>query len=140
VHRDSITAAVSGAAGTEPLRLEKLPNDTHRIRRFFERLTKDGEEIRCCYEASAAGYVLHRLPTSWGIRCDVIAPSLIPAPLAEAQQPWTLERDQRVRISSAGARGVFVVQTVGSGELVLVEVASGRMRSMCRPAQSPGLT
>jgi hypothetical protein len=49
------------------------------------------------------------------------------APLLVAQQPFPMEPDQRVRISSSGQRGVFVVQTVGSGELMLVEVASGRV-------------
>ena len=31
----------------------------HRIRRFFERLGKDGAEIRTFYAANAVGYVLH---------------------------------------------------------------------------------
>ena len=35
-------------------------------------------EIRACYEASGAGYVLHRAMREWGYACEVIAPSLIP--------------------------------------------------------------
>jgi len=35
-------------------------------------------EIHACYEASGAGYVLHRALREWGYACDVIAPSLIP--------------------------------------------------------------
>lgn len=34
--------------------------------------------VRACYEASGAGYVLHRAMQEWGYDCDVIAPSLIP--------------------------------------------------------------
>ena len=34
--------------------------------------------LHACYEASGAGYVLHRAFTSWGVHCDVIAPSMIP--------------------------------------------------------------
>ncbi len=30
------------------------------------------------YEASGAGYVLHRAIEEWGYTCDLIAPSLIP--------------------------------------------------------------
>jgi hypothetical protein len=52
------------------------------------------------------------------------------APVVTAQQPLPLEPDQRVRISSSGARGVFMVQTVGSGELMVAEVASGRVFTM----------
>jgi transposase len=102
VHKDSITAAVFGAAGTEPLRLEKLPNDTLRIRRHFERLAKDGDEIRCCYEASAAGYVLHRLLTAWGIHCDVIAPSLIPTRAGEKRKHDKRDAIQLGRLYRAG--------------------------------------
>jgi len=47
-------------------------------------------------------------------------------PIVAAQQPWPLEPDQRVRISSPGARGVFVVQSVGSGEIMLAQ-ASGEV-------------
>ncbi len=102
VHKDSITAAVFGPAGNEPLRLEKLPNDTHRIRRFFERLAKDGAQIRSCYEASAAGYVLHRLLTSWGIHCEVIAPSLIPTCAGEKRKHDKRDAIQLGRLYRAG--------------------------------------
>ena len=78
VHKDSITVAVFAPTGNEPRLLEKLPNETHRIRRFLERLRQDGTELRACYEASGAGYVLQRQFSAWGIHCDVIAPSLIP--------------------------------------------------------------
>jgi transposase len=35
-------------------------------------------DLRCCYEASSCGYVLHRWLKDANIACDVIAPSLIP--------------------------------------------------------------
>ena len=57
--------------------VQQLPNDLGKLRRFFSRWTQRGE-VRACYEASGAGYVLHREITAWGVHCDVIAPSLIP--------------------------------------------------------------
>ncbi len=78
VHKDSLTVAVFGPSGNEPHLLEKLPNESHRIRRFLERLQRDGSELRACYEASGAGDVLQRQLTAWGVSCEVIAPSLIP--------------------------------------------------------------
>jgi len=77
VHKDSITIAVLPGAAKTPTRLEKLPNDLPKLQRWFARVARDGE-MRACYEASGAGYVLHRARTEWGYTCDVIAPSLIP--------------------------------------------------------------
>jgi len=77
VHKDSITVAVLPSSATTPERVERLPHDLARIRRWCARLGVRGE-LRACYEASAAGYVLHRALPEWGYHCDVIAPSLIP--------------------------------------------------------------
>lgn len=77
VHKDSITAAVFTGLASEPEAVERLSADPTKLRRFVERLLQRGE-VRACYEASGAGYVLHRRLTEWGVHCDVIAPSLIP--------------------------------------------------------------
>jgi transposase len=47
------------------------------LKRWLDRAARDGD-LRACYEASGAGYVLHRALREWGYACDVIAPSLIP--------------------------------------------------------------
>jgi transposase len=77
VHKESITIAVLPATAPAPTRLERLPNDLAKLRRFLDRLAREGE-LRACYEASGAGDVLHRAMREWGYSCDVIAPSLIP--------------------------------------------------------------
>lgn len=77
VHKDSITAAVFRGRDPEPLRVDRMPNDAKRIRRYFERLQQEGEP-RACYEASGAGYVLQRMLLEWGVPCELAAPSLIP--------------------------------------------------------------
>ena len=77
VHKDSITIAVLPAGAKTPTRLERLPNDLAKVKKWIDRVARDGE-IRACYEASGAGYVLHRALRDWGYACDVIAPSLIP--------------------------------------------------------------
>ena len=53
-----------------------LPGDTRKIVRYLERLGRLGEVV-ACYEASGAGYVLQRAVARAGIRCEVIAPSLV---------------------------------------------------------------
>lgn len=77
VHKESITIAVLPAAAKVPTRLDRLPNDLPKLKRWIERVAREGE-IRACYEASGAGYVLHRALQEWGYSCDLIAPSLIP--------------------------------------------------------------
>ena len=77
VHKDSITIAVLPIGAKSPTRLERLPNDLTKLKRWLERVARDGE-LRACYEASGAGYVLHRALREWGYACEVIAPSLIP--------------------------------------------------------------
>jgi transposase len=47
------------------------------VRRLADRLGPAGQ-LRACYEAGPGGFELHRLLTSMGIACDVVAPSLIP--------------------------------------------------------------
>jgi len=77
VHKESITIAVLPEGAKSPTRLDRLPNDLPKLRRWLERVARDGE-IRACYEASGAGDVLHRALQEWGYACEVIAPSLIP--------------------------------------------------------------
>jgi len=76
VHQDSITAAIlrEGSATPEVVRLS---GDLMKVRRLFRRLSAEGP-VRSCYEASGAGFVLHRVLADDGFHCDVIAPSLIP--------------------------------------------------------------
>ena len=77
VHKDSITIAVLPGPAKTPTRLERLPNDLPKLKKWFDRVATQGE-LRACYEASGAGYVLHRAMREWGYACEVIAPSLIP--------------------------------------------------------------
>lgn len=77
VHKDSVTAAVFRNRDPEPLRVDRLPYDLSKIRRYFQRLQAEGT-VRACYEASGAGYVLQRSFTQWDVECHLAAPSLIP--------------------------------------------------------------
>ncbi|MBA3404985.1 MAG: transposase, partial [Gemmatimonadaceae bacterium] len=77
VHKDSITIAVLPEGPRTPTRLDRLPDDLPKLKRWLERVAREGE-IRACYEASGAGYVIHRAMKEWGYSSEVIAPSLIP--------------------------------------------------------------
>jgi transposase len=76
VHKDTIAVAVL-RPGTTQVDERVIPNTPEAIRRLFGRYP-DPSALSTCYEAGPSGYDTHRLITSLGIECDVIAPSLIP--------------------------------------------------------------
>ena len=102
VHKESITIAVLPEGASAPTRVERHPNDLAKLRRFCERLTAGGAVLRACYEASGAGYVIHRVLTSWGYHCDVIAPSLIPTKPGVQRKHDKHDAAQLARLYRAG--------------------------------------
>src|SRR6266571_6027430 len=63
--------------GEEMPVVSRIPNDEESIRRLIGRFP-GRRLLSACYEAGPGGYELHRLLTSMGVACDVVAPSLIP--------------------------------------------------------------
>lgn len=47
VHKDSVTAAVLPAGAAAPTRVDTLPNDPAKLRRYLDRLAAQGT-LRCC--------------------------------------------------------------------------------------------
>ena len=76
VHRDSISVGILDPADESPV-VEKIFHDGESVRRLIGRF-EDPALLRVCYEAGPTGYELYRLLESLGVRCEVIAPSLIP--------------------------------------------------------------
>jgi len=101
VHKESVTVAVLPEGATAPTRLERLPNDFAKLRRFINRLAEQGE-LRACYEASGAGYVLQRAMREWGYQCEVIAPSLIPTKPGVQRKHDKHDAAQLARLYRAG--------------------------------------
>lgn len=77
VRKEPLTIAVLPEGATAPTRLDRPPNDLPKLKKWIARVASQGE-IRACYEASGAGYVVHYALQEWGYACGVIAPSLIP--------------------------------------------------------------
>src|SRR4029453_10587488 len=74
-HAGSVVAAVLLPGDRRPA-LHALTSDLPAISRFLERLQTTG--LRCCYEAGPCGFTLQRHLQGQGVRCEVIAPALIP--------------------------------------------------------------
>jgi len=91
------------------------------VRRLVGRLG-DPRRLRACYEAGPTGYELARLLDRLHVRCQVIAPSLIPK--APATRPETDRRDARrlARLHRAGELVAIRIPTV----------AEEAVRDLCR--------
>lgn len=101
VHKESLTIAVLPQDAAAPTRVERLPNDAIKLRRFCDRVAEQGT-LRTCYEASGAGYVVYRLLREWGYACDVIAPSLIPIKPGVQRKHDKYDAVQLARLYRAG--------------------------------------
>jgi transposase len=76
VHADTISVATAELGGDVSF-YGKIPNQLDAVRRMVKKLGA-GYELRACYEAGPTGYVLYWQLSLLGVKCEVIAPSLIP--------------------------------------------------------------
>ncbi len=108
VHKDSISIAT--LRPDDSMDVEKIFHDEASVRRFLHRFP-DRRSLSTCYEAGPTGYELHRLIEGMGIRCDVVAPSLIPK--APGDRVKTDRRDARklARLHRAGELSAIRVPT-----------------------------
>jgi transposase len=92
VHKNSITTGVlDGESSLSPL-VDKIGTDDESIRRLIARFDEP-ERVWACYEAGPTGYELARSLRAAGMRCEVIAPTLIPT--APGDRVKTDKRDAR---------------------------------------------
>src|SRR5438445_13044781 len=76
VHADSIAVAVAEPSG-EVRSFGVIANRPESVRKLMHKLGP-AEQLRVCYEAGPTGYVLYWQLTALGVRCEVIAPTLVP--------------------------------------------------------------
>src|SRR4030095_3526970 len=77
-HKDSIFAAMLIPGRKDVVQWE-MPNGPTAARKLARRLFRETEhEVHACYEAGPCGYVLQRQLEKEGVKCAVVAPSLIP--------------------------------------------------------------
>ena len=76
VHADTIAVAVAEPGG-EVRSLGIMPNRPESIRKLMKKLGP-AESLRVCYEAGPTGYVIYWQLAALGVRCEVVAPTLVP--------------------------------------------------------------
>jgi transposase len=76
VHAETIAVAVAEAEG-EVRSLGLIPNRPESVGRLIRKLGR-AEQLRVCYEAGPTGYVLYWQLSELGVKCEVVAPTLVP--------------------------------------------------------------
>lgn len=109
VHKDTIAVAVLRPGGVE-FDERMIPNTPEAIRKLLSR-HRDPSSVRVCYEAGPSGYDTHRLVTSLGFDCDVIAPSLIPRRSGARVKTDRIDARNLARLNRAGELSYVRVPT-----------------------------
>ncbi len=100
VHADTIAVAL--AEGRDEVRsLGVIPNRLESIRKLVRSLGPV-QQVRACYEAGPTGYVLYWQLTQLGVRCDVIAPSLVPTKAGDRVKTDRRDAEKLARCHRAG--------------------------------------
>ena len=76
VHAETIAVAIAEPDG-EVRSLGIIPNREESIRKLVKKLGP-AEQLQACYEAGPTGYVLYWQLTALGVKCEVVAPTLVP--------------------------------------------------------------
>jgi transposase len=76
VHAETIAIAVAEPEG-DVRSVGMIPNRPESIRRAIKKLGPV-DQLRVCYEAGPTGYVVYWQLTALGVRCEVVAPTLVP--------------------------------------------------------------
>jgi transposase len=76
VHAETIAVAVADGAG-ELRSLGVIPNRMESIRALMKKLGR-AEQLRVCYEAGPTGYAVYWQLAALGVKCEVVAPTLVP--------------------------------------------------------------
>jgi transposase len=100
VHALTIAVAVAMAGG-EVRSLGVIPNTAEAVSRLIRKLGKP-QQLRVCYEAGPTGYVLYWQLTKLGVRCEVVAPTLIPVKPGDRVKTDRRDAEKLARCYRAG--------------------------------------
>jgi transposase len=81
--------------------VDRIWNEEGSVRHLVGRVGPVGQ-LRACYEAGPCGFELHRLLTSIGVACDVVAPSLIPRRPGDRVKTDKRDASRLARLHRAG--------------------------------------
>jgi transposase len=100
VAKDAIAVGILGWGEETPV-VDRIFHDEVSVRRLVARFD-DPTVLRACYEAGPTGYELCRLLVSLGVRCDVVAPALIPRRAGDRVKTDRRDAQRLARLHRAG--------------------------------------
>jgi len=100
VHADTIAVAVAESDG-EVRSLGQIANRPESIRKLMKKLGP-ADSVRACYEAGPTGYVIYWQLTALGVRCDVVAPTLVPVKAGDRVKTDRRDAEKLARSYRAG--------------------------------------
>lgn len=112
VHQGSVCAAVwrPGAAAPE---VGAAPVELPKLVRWVRRCGEPGT-LHVAYEAGPCGYPLYRALTQAGVRCTVVAPSLIPQAAGGRRQRIKTDRRDAAQLATYLRQGLLTAVAVPS--------------------------
>jgi hypothetical protein len=125
VHKDTISVGILDPDQQVP-DVERITHDEPSVRRLVARFPNP-RLLRACYEAGPTGFELARLLHSMDVRCQVIAPSLIP----RARRP-----SHRARPRTPLSAGQVFCRRSGRGRTPSPQ--TGRVESRSARTGAPG--
>jgi transposase len=100
VHAETIAVAVAEVGG-EVRSLGVIPNRAESISRLVRKLGKP-EQLRVCYEAGPTGYVLYWQLSELSVKCEVVAPTLVPVKAGDRVKTDRRDAEKLARSYRAG--------------------------------------
>jgi len=100
VHAETIAVAVAEESG-EVRSLGVIPNRAEPVGRLMRKLGKP-EQLRVCYEAGPTGYVLYWQLSALGVKCEVVAPTLVPVKAGDRVKTDRRDAEKLARCYRAG--------------------------------------
>jgi transposase len=115
VHAETIAVAVAEPDG-EVRSLGTIPNRMESVRKLIKKLGPV-EKLRACYEAGPTGYVVYWQLAELGVRCEVVAPTLVPVKAGDRVKTDRRDAEKLARCYRSGDLTAVWVPDAGSEAL-----------------------
>jgi transposase len=125
VHTETIAVAI---AEPDVRSLGTIPNRLESVRNLIKKLGP-AEKLRACYEAGPTGYVVYWQLAKLGVKCDVIAPTLVPVKASDRVK--TDRRDAEKLARSYRSGDLTAVWVPDEGSEALRDLVRTRSRISC---------
>jgi transposase len=115
VHAETIAVAVAESNG-EIRSLGTIPNRRESIHKLVRKLGGI-EHLRACYEAGPTGYVLYWQLSELGVKCEVVAPTLVPVKAGDRVKTDRRDAEKLARSHRSGDLTAVWIPDEGSEAL-----------------------